>query len=59
MEEVDLVSINKLIHDIESATTHLLESSQGIPAIEQNTARIMASVQMLKINFCDINEDLD
>ncbi|NQU66060.1 MAG: hypothetical protein HQ517_17515 [SAR324 cluster bacterium] len=57
MEELDLSSINKLIKEIESATTHLIEKSQGIPALEQNTARILASVQMLKINFCDIFED--
>ncbi len=56
MEELDLSSINKLIHEIESAATRLTQKSQGIPAIDRNTARILASVQMLKINFCDVFE---
>ena len=54
MDGLDLETIGKLIAQIESAATQLIETAQGIQAIERNAERILASTKMLTINVRDL-----
>ena len=54
IDGLDLRTISKMIEQIESATTELIRSAQGIQAIERNAERILASVKMLQINVSDL-----
>jgi len=54
MDSLDLETISKMIEQIESAATTLIDKAQGIQAIERNAERILASVKMLHINVNDL-----
>ncbi|MEW6671304.1 MAG: hypothetical protein AB1427_06345 [Thermodesulfobacteriota bacterium] len=54
MDAFDLNTINKMIEQIETSTAALIQSAQGIQAIERNAERILASVKMLQINVGDL-----
>jgi len=54
MDDLELEAISKMIEQIESAATALIDKAQGIQAIERNAERILASVKMLRINVSDL-----
>jgi len=51
---LDIKELGKMIDEIETAATGLIEKAQGIQAIERNAERILASTTMLKINVSDL-----
>jgi hypothetical protein len=51
--------MNKLdtrIKAIKKAAQELKALSKGIPAVDRNTVRILASVKMLEINISDVKD---
>ncbi len=56
MNRRDLGKIDTRIKIIKKAAQELKEMSAEIPAIDRNTARILASVKMLEINISDVKE---
>lgn len=48
--------IDTRIKTIKKAADELKELSAAIPAIDRNTARILASVKMLEINISDVKD---
>jgi hypothetical protein len=49
-----LLKIDEQIQRIKKASQELKKLSEGIPAIDCNVDRILASTKMLEINFSDI-----
>jgi hypothetical protein len=49
----DLKAINDKIRSMKSDTEELHRIGKAIPAIEKNTARILASIKMLELNITD------
>lgn len=47
------------IKKLKSIVEALQSSSQGIPALDRNLARIAASVKMLELNFIDPGSEVD
>jgi pyruvate formate-lyase activating enzyme-like uncharacterized protein len=56
MNRRELSKIDTRIKIIKKAAEELKEMSAEIPAIDRNTARILASVKMLEINISDVKE---
>ncbi len=56
MNKRELGKIDTRIQVIKKAALELKELSAGIPAIDRNTARILASVKMLEINISDVKD---
>ncbi len=56
MNRRELSKIDTRIKIIKKAAEELKEMSSEIPAIDRNTARILASVKMLEINISDVKE---
>ncbi len=56
MNKRELGKIDTRIKVIRKAAEELRELSTGIPAIDRNTARILASVKMLEINISDVKD---
>ncbi len=56
MDKRELGKIDNRIKVIKKAAEELRELSTGIPAIDRNTARILASVKMLEINISDVKD---
>lgn len=54
MDSLELETIGKMIAQIETTATALIDKAQGIQAIERNAERILASVKMLQINVSDL-----
>ena len=54
MEERVLKELDKRIQDLKKASLEIKAVGAGIPAIERNAARILASIKMLEINISDI-----
>jgi len=50
----ELKKLNTRIKTIKKAAQELKEFSNGIPAVDRNAERILASVKMLEINISDI-----
>ena len=48
--EIDLMEIDKRIRIIKRAAEDLIRMGGQFPAVSRNTARILASVEMLEIN---------
>ena len=48
--------IDTRIKVIKKAAEELKELSAGIPAVDRNAARILASVKMLEINISDVKD---
>ena len=53
-QELDLKEIGKRIHLIKKNVEELNEMVNGFPALEKNTSRILASINMLEINLVDL-----
>ncbi len=56
MDKRELGKIDTRIKIIKKAAEELRELSAAIPAIDRNTARILASVKMLEINISDVKD---
>ncbi len=56
MNKRELGKIDTRIKIIKKAAQELRELSPGIPAVDRNTARILASVKMLEINISDVKD---
>jgi pyruvate formate-lyase activating enzyme-like uncharacterized protein len=56
MNRRELSKIDTRIKAIKKAAQELKELSAEIPAIDRNTARILASVKMLEINITDVKD---
>ncbi len=56
MNRRELSKIDTRIKTIKKAALELKELSAAIPAIDRNTARILASVKMLEINISDVKD---
>ncbi len=53
-QEIALKEIEDRIQSIKKAAEELKQMAHGFPAIDRNTARILASIKMLEINVSDI-----
>ncbi len=56
MTRRDLKKIDTRIKAIKKAAQELRDSCGGIPAIDRNAVRILASTKMLEINISDLLE---
>jgi hypothetical protein len=56
MNRRELRKLDTRIKAIKRAAQELKELSAGIPAIDRNTVRILASVKMLEINISDVKD---
>jgi len=56
MNRRELNKIDTRIKVIKKAAQELKELSAAIPAVDRNTARILASVKMLEINISDVKD---
>ncbi len=56
MNRRELGKIDTRIKVIKKAAEELKELASGIPAVDRNTARILASVKMLEINISDVKD---
>jgi hypothetical protein len=56
MNRRELKRIDGRIRVIKKAAQELKERHGGIPAVERNAARILASLKMLEINISDLSE---
>jgi hypothetical protein len=52
--DYDIQKIADRIEAIKAQVMELKEQSAGIPAVENNADRILASIKMLEINISDI-----
>jgi len=52
----ELRKIDTRIKVIKKAAQELKELSGGIPAVDRNAERILASVKMLEINISDVKD---
>lgn len=59
MNRRELKKIDTRIRTIKKASLELKELSGGIPAVNRNVARILASTKMLEINISDVLEITD
>ena len=53
-EKINLKEIDDKIQNIKEAAAELKQMAGEFPALERNTARILASIKMLEINISDI-----
>ena len=51
---LDIVTLGAKIERVRSAILEMKTAGQGIPTLERNAARMLASLKMLEINCCDI-----
>jgi hypothetical protein len=56
MNRRELRKIDTRIQVIKKAAEELKQLSVGIPAVDRNTVRILASVKMLEINISDVKD---
>ncbi len=54
MNRRELKKIDTRIKTIKKAAQELRELSGGIPAVDRNASRILASTKMLEINISDL-----
>ena len=53
-ELIDLEGIDERIQLMKETAQELKEMGKGIPAMERNVLRILASIKMLEINISDV-----
>jgi len=53
-EKIDVERIDRKIRLLRDTAEELNRLSEGFPAIEKNTARILTSVKMLELNVSDV-----
>lgn len=60
MENTNISTLQRLIESLRQTAEELKRAGGMIPAVERNVSRLLASVKMLEINCCDLeNETLD
>jgi len=53
-QEFDLKETEERIHLMKKNVEELYDMVKGFPALEKNTSRILASINMLEINLTDL-----
>lgn len=56
---VDIIEMDEVIKDIKAKIRRLIDLSQGMPCVDCNCERIMASLKMLELNISDAREWLE
>jgi len=56
MSRREIRKIDTRIKAIKKAAQELKELSAGMPAVDRNAVRILASVKMLEINISDVRD---
>ncbi len=56
MNRREIKKLDTRIKAIKKAAEELKELSGGMPAVDRNAARILASVKMLEINISDVKD---
>jgi len=56
MSRREIRKIDTRIKTIKKVAQELKELSAGIPAVDRNAVRILASVKMLEINISDVKD---
>jgi hypothetical protein len=56
MNRREIRKLDTRIKAIKKAAEELKELSVGIPAVDRNATRILASVKMLEINISDVKD---
>jgi hypothetical protein len=56
MNRREIGKLDNRIKTIKKAAEELRELSGGIPAVDRNAVRILASVKMLEINISDVKD---
>ena len=56
MTRREIKKLDTRIKTIKKAAQELKELSGGIPAVDRNAVRILASVKMLEINISDVKD---
>jgi hypothetical protein len=54
MEERGLRALDRKIQDLKQTAQELQTMGAGIPSVERNVVRILASIKMLELNVSDI-----
>ncbi len=57
--EVNLKEMDALIKEVKGKIEKLVEISGGMQCVDRNCDRILASIKMLEINICDLQEILE
>ena len=52
----DISTLQQLIGRLRETAEELRRRGASVPAVDRNASRILASVQMLEINCCDVEE---
>jgi hypothetical protein len=56
MNKKEIKEIDKKIRQLHKAAEEVMALGGKIEAVKRNTKRILASVKMLEINICDLND---
>lgn len=51
---MDTARLSRKINEVKDAILELKTAGEGIPALERNAARMLASLKILEINCCDV-----
>jgi hypothetical protein len=57
--QIDLARMADYIGKLRQTADALKNMGKDLPAVEKNTARILASIKMLELNICDLVELVD
>lgn len=57
--EVKLKEMDKLIQELKTKTSKLMEISDGMQCVDRNCERIMSGIKMLELNVSDVVKYLD
>ena len=55
-EDCDISTLQQLIGRLRETAEELRRRGKSIPAVDRNASRILASVKMLEINCCDMEQ---
>jgi len=54
IDNAHLTEIDEAIQRLRATALELQARAEGIPAVEKNTARVLASIRMLDLNISDV-----
>lgn len=57
--EINLKEMDTLVKEIKSKIEKMVDLSHGVQCVDRNCDRILASIKMLEINICDLQEILE
>ena len=55
-EDCDIFTLQQLVGKLRETAEELRRLGKSVPAVDRNASRILASVKMLEINCCDMEE---